>query len=99
MEAKLQKRKTTKVGRVIAKNSSKTIKVLVERLERHPIYKKTIKRQRVLMVHDEQEKCKIGDVVRIIETRPISKFKRWRVAEIIGLASREIETGNEGELT
>jgi len=99
MEAKLQKRKTTKVGRVIAKNSNKTIKVLVERLERHPIYKKTIKRQRVLMVHDEQEKCKIGDVVRIIETRPISKFKRWRVAEIIGLASREIETGNEGELT
>lgn len=99
MEAKLEKRLTTKVGTVIAKNSSKTVKVLVERLERHPLYKKTIKRKRVFMVHDEHEKCKIGDVVRIVETRPISKLKRWRVAEIIGLASREIETDNEGELT
>lgn len=99
MEAKLEKRLTTKVGTVIAKNSSKTVKVLVERLERHPLYKKTIKRKRVFMVHDEHEKCKIGDVVRIVETRPISKLKRWRVAEIIGLASKEIETDNEGELT
>lgn len=99
MEAKLEKRLTTKVGTVIAKNSSKTVKVLVERLERHPLYKKTIKRKRVFMVHDEHEKCKIGDVVKIVETRPISKLKRWRVAEIIGLASKEIETDNEGELT
>lgn len=99
MEAKLEKRLTTKVGTVIAKNSSKTVKVLVERLERHPLYKKTIKRKRVFMVHDEHEKCKVGDVVRIVETRPISKLKRWRVAEILGLASREIETENEGELT
>ncbi|MBC7360856.1 MAG: 30S ribosomal protein S17 [Candidatus Aminicenantes bacterium] len=99
MEAKLEKRLTTKVSTVIAKNSSKTVKVLVERLERHPLYKKTIKRKRVFMVHDEHEKCKVGDVVRIVETRPISKLKRWRVAEILGLASREIETENEGELT
>lgn len=99
MEAKLKKRVTTKTGTVIAKNSSKTVKVLVERLERHPLYKKTIKRKRVYMVHDEHDKCKVGDVVRIVETRPISKLKRWRVAEIIGLASKEIETENEGELT
>jgi small subunit ribosomal protein S17 len=99
MEAKRQRRKISKVGTVIARNSSKTIKVLVERLEQHPVYKKTIRRKRVFLVHDEHEKCKIGDVVRIVETRPLSKLKRWRVVEIVSLASREIETENEGELT
>jgi small subunit ribosomal protein S17 len=99
MEAKREKRITTKVGTVVAKNSAKTVKVLVERLERHPLYKKTVKRRKVFLVHDEHDKCKVGDVVRIVETRPISKLKRWRVAEIIGLASKEIETENEGELT
>jgi len=99
MEAKLQRRKITKVGTVIAKKSSKTIKVLVERLEQHPVYKKTIRRKRVFLVHDEHEKCKIGDVVRIIETRPVSKLKKWRVVEIVGLASRETETESEEELT
>jgi SSU ribosomal protein S17P len=98
MEAKWEKRITTKVGRVVARNSSKTVKVLVERLERHPLYKKTIRRKRIFMVHDEQEKCKIGDLVRIVESKPISKLKRWRVVEILGLASREIDTENEGEL-
>jgi small subunit ribosomal protein S17 len=98
MEAKREKRITTKVGRVVARNSSKTVKVLVERLERHPLYKKTIRRKRIFMVHDEQEKCKIGDLVRIVESKPISKLKRWRVVEILGLASREIDTENEGEL-
>ncbi|MBC7364208.1 MAG: 30S ribosomal protein S17 [Candidatus Aminicenantes bacterium] len=99
MEAKREKRITTKVGTVIAKSSAKTVRVLVERLEKHPLYKKTVKRKKTFLVHDEHEKCKVGDVVRIVETRPISKLKRWRVAEIIGLASKEIETENEGELT
>ena len=49
--------------------------------------------------HDEQEKCQIGDVVRIAETRPISKLKRWRVAEIIGLTSKEIESEIKDELS
>lgn len=85
----------------MAKKSAKTLRVLVERLERHPIYRKTIKRKKIFLVHDEHEKCRVGDVVRIMETRPISKLKRWRVAEIIGLASREIgtETENEGGLS
>lgn len=85
----------------MAKKSAKTLRVLVERLERHPVYKKTIKRKKIFLVHDEHEKCRVGDVVRIMETRPISKLKRWRVAEIIGLASREIETetANEGGLS
>ncbi|HEK86450.1 MAG: 30S ribosomal protein S17 [Candidatus Saccharicenans sp.] len=99
MEAKQEKRITTKVGRVVAKNSAKTVKVLVERLERHPLYKKTIRRKKIFIAHDEQEKCKVGDVVRIIESKPISKLKRWRVVGILSLASKEIETGNEGELS
>ncbi|MGB9893779.1 MAG: 30S ribosomal protein S17 [Candidatus Saccharicenans sp.] len=101
MEAKREKRITTKVGTVVGKKSAKTLRVLVERLERHPVYKKTIKRKKIFLVHDEHDKCQVGDVVRIIETRPISKLKRWRVVEIVGLASKEIETEteNEGELT
>ncbi|MCR4396618.1 MAG: 30S ribosomal protein S17 [Candidatus Saccharicenans sp.] len=101
MEAKRQKRITTKVGTVVAKKSAKTLRVLVERLERHPVYRKTIKRKKIFLVHDEHDKCQVGDVVRIVETRPISKLKRWRVAEIVGLASKEIETEteNEGGLT
>ena len=95
MEAKGQKRKTTKIGTVIEKKMKKTIKVLVERQVRHPLYKKIVRKKRGFLVHDEYEKCKIGDVVRIVETRPISKQKRWRVLEIIGLADAQAqeETG------
>jgi len=92
MEAKPQKRKTTKIGVVVAKKTKKTVTVKVERQLRHPLYKKIIKRQKKFLAHDEYEKCKVGDIVRIIETRPISRRKRWRVLEIIGLSSAEIET-------
>jgi small subunit ribosomal protein S17 len=85
MEATGQKRKTTKVGTVIEKKMKKTVKVSVVRQIRHPLYKKTIRRKRTFLVHDENEKCKVGDVVRIVETRPTSKLKRWRILEIVGL--------------
>jgi len=91
MEAKPVMRKTTKVGVVIGKKMAKTVTVRVERQLRHPLYKKIVKRQNKFLAHDEYEKCKLGDVVRIIETRPISKRKRWRVAEIVGLATAEAE--------
>jgi len=91
MDANEPKRKTTKIGTVIDKNMKKTIKVEVERQIRHPLYKKTIRRRRTFLVHDEFEKCKVGDTVRIIETRPISKRKKWRVLEIVGLTSQETE--------
>lgn len=97
MEAKREKRITIKVGTVVAKKSAKTLRVQVERLERHPLYRKTVKRKKIFLVHDEHDKCQVGDVVRIVETRPISRLKRWRVVEIIGLASREIETETESE--
>jgi small subunit ribosomal protein S17 len=96
MDTTGQKRKTTKVGKVVAKKMKKTVTVQVERQIRHPL-KKTIRRKQTFLVHDETEKCKLGDVVRIIETRPISKMKRWRVLEIIGLTpaatASEIDSG------
>ncbi len=96
MEATAQARKTTKTGTVIEKKMKKTIKVSVERQVRHPLYKKTIRRKRTFLVHDENEKCKVGDVVRIVETRPLSKLKRWRVLEIVGLVGKDVR-GKTGE--
>ncbi len=97
MEAKPTIRKTTKIGVVVGKKMKKTVTVRVERQLRHPLYKKIIKRQKKFLAHDEYEKCKLGDVVRIIETRPISKRKRWRVTEIVGLSAAEVEP-ESGEL-
>ncbi len=88
MDTKGQTRKTTKVGVVVAKKMKKTVTVEVERQIRHPLYKKTIRRKKTFLVHDEAETCKVGDTVRIVETRPISKLKRWRVVGIVGPAER-----------
>jgi small subunit ribosomal protein S17 len=85
MDKPKQPRKTTKVGTVVAKKMAKTVTVQVERQIRHPLYRKTIRRKQNFLVHDEAETCKVGDIVRIIETRPISKTKRWRVVAVIGL--------------
>jgi small subunit ribosomal protein S17 len=90
-EISVLKRKTAKVGTVVGKKMKKTVTVQVERQVRHPLYKKTIKKQKTFLAHDEYEKCKVGDMVRIIETRPISKRKKWRVVEIVGLSAHEIE--------
>jgi small subunit ribosomal protein S17 len=72
----------------------KTLVVLVESHRNHPLYKKTIKKIKRYKVHDEKNECKIGDTVKIVETRPLSKEKRWRVAEIIiKAAAIEIKPG------
>lgn len=92
-----QVRKTTKVGVVIGNKMKKTVTVLVERQVRHPLYKKTIKRKKKFLVHDEYEKCRVGDVVKIMETRPISKRKRWRIQEIVGLTPSEKKNEIEGK--
>ena len=91
MEAKTSPRKTSKVGVVVAQKMKKTVTVQVERQIRHPLYKKIIRRRKKFLAHDEYGKCKVGDIVRIIETRPVSKRKRWRVTEIIGLSSTDVE--------
>jgi small subunit ribosomal protein S17 len=79
-------RRTIKVGMVTGTSLKKTVTVLVERQVSHPLYKKIIKQKKKYLVHDEYEKCKNGDVVKIVACRPISKRKRWRVQEIIGLS-------------
>lgn len=71
------------VGTVIGTHMNKTAMVLVERLIRHRTYKRYVRRRSKYMAHDPHEKCQIGDKVRIIESRPISKRKRWQVADIL----------------
>ncbi len=71
------------VGRVLSNKMNKTIVVEVERSVIHPLYRKVLRRVTMLKVHDEQNVCRIGDHVRVVETRPISKEKHWRVVEVI----------------
>jgi small subunit ribosomal protein S17 len=68
-------------GKVISNRMDKTIVVAVTRLFQHPVYKKTVKRVTRFKAHDENNKCQVGDTVKIIETRPLSKEKRWTVIE------------------
>jgi len=72
-----------RVGTVTSDKMDKTITVSVETVKQHPLYKKTIKTSKKYKVHDENNEAKIGDVVRIMETRPLSKDKRWRLVEIV----------------
>ncbi|MCS7297545.1 MAG: 30S ribosomal protein S17 [Bacteroidia bacterium] len=71
------------VGEVVSNKMQKTIIVRVMRYEPHPLYKKPVKRFRKFAVHDERQEAQIGDIVRIMETRPLSRTKRWRLVEII----------------
>lgn len=89
MEKKSYRR--TRVGRVVADNSAQTIKVQVEGTIQHPKYKKYIKRSYTYMAHDPEERCKLGDLVRIEECRPISKLKKWVVREVIERADEKIK--------
>ena len=73
----------TRVGKVVSDKMDKTVVVIVEDRVAHPVYKKIIKRTYRLKAHDENNECGIGDRVRVMETRPLSKDKRWRLVEII----------------
>ena len=73
----------TRVGKVVSSKAAKTLTVAVERRVSHPLYGKQVVRTKKYYAHDEQQQAKEGDVVRIAETRPLSKLKRWRLIEII----------------
>ena len=73
----------TRIGTVVSDKMDKTIVVAVEDSYQHPLYKKTMKRTYKLKAHDEQNECGIGDTVEVMETRPLSKDKRWRLINII----------------
>lgn len=81
--AKPRGRRQQKVGRVTSDKMQKTIVVAVESLKRHPIYKRSYKYTTKFKAHDEHDDARIGDIVRIEETRPLSKDKRWRLVEIL----------------
>jgi small subunit ribosomal protein S17 len=72
-----------RVGRVVSDKMDKTIVVAVENSVKHLLYKKIIKRTYKLKAHDENNECRVGDIVRVMETRPLSKEKRWRLVKII----------------
>ncbi len=72
-----------RIGTVIGNKMDKSIIVAIERKVAHPIYKKYFKKTTKLMVHDEKNECNVGDVVKIMETRPLSKNKNWRLVEIV----------------
>ena len=80
MERNLRK---TKLGVVSSNKMDKTITVSVERKVKHPLYGKFVKKSTKFHAHDEKNECSIGDTVRIMETRPLSKLKRWRLVEIV----------------
>ncbi|MGI5997130.1 MAG: 30S ribosomal protein S17 [Lutispora sp.] len=73
----------TRIGKVVSDKMDKTIVVAIETLVRHPLYKKTVKRTTKFKAHDENNECRVGDKVMIMETRPLSREKRWRLVEII----------------
>ena len=80
MERKLRK---TRVGKVVSNKMQKTIVVAIEDHVKHPLYGKIVKRTYKLKAHDENNECNIGDTVKVMETRPLSKDKRWRLVEVM----------------
>ena len=80
MERNLRK---TRVGKVVSNKMDKTIVVAIEDHVKHPLYGKIVKRTYKLKAHDEENTCNIGDIVKVMETRPLSKDKRWRLVEVV----------------
>lgn len=81
-----RKQRKTRVGKVVSSKMNKTVVVAITRMVKHPLYKKYIKRTTKVYAHDEQNDAREGDTVRVVETRPLSKTKCWRVQEVIDRA-------------
>jgi len=80
------RKRKTQIGTVISDKMDKTVVVLVERLTKHPVYKKYVRKRSKFKAHDERNTCKTGDKVLIVASKPLSKDKCWRVREVIGKA-------------
>ena len=78
-----RKRRKTRVGQVVSDRMDKTVVVSIERLVKHAVYGRYVRRRAKFKVHDENNECRIGDTIRFIETRPLSKDKRWRFVEFV----------------
>ena len=83
----MQGKRRTKVGRVVSDKMDRTVVVSVERLRRHPIYKRVVRLSSKFKAHDEQNTARVGDTVRIEESRPLSREKRWRIVEVVARGS------------
>jgi small subunit ribosomal protein S17 len=79
----LRNRRKERVGKVVSNRGDKTIIVLAERMVKHPLYGKFVNKSAKFMTHDEKNECNMGDIVKIMETRPLSKRKRWRLVQIL----------------
>jgi small subunit ribosomal protein S17 len=85
----MQGKRRNKVGRVVSDKMDKTVVVSVERLRRHPIYKRVVRLSTKFKAHDEENGARVGDTVRIEESKPLSRDKRWTVVEIVARGSHE----------
>lgn len=85
----MQGKRRSKTGRVVSDKMDKTVVVSVERLRRHPIYKRVVRLSSKFKAHDQENSAKVGDTVRIEESRPLSREKRWTVVEIVARGSHE----------
>jgi len=79
----MRERRKQLIGRVVSNKMDKTVVVKVERLQRHSLYRKVMRRSKKYKAHDEHNSCQVGDLVRIVESRPLSREKRWVVEEIL----------------
>ncbi|MDQ1350965.1 MAG: small subunit ribosomal protein [Acidobacteriota bacterium] len=82
---------TILIGEVVSTKADKTVSVYVERIFQHPAYKKIVRKKKKYLVHDEQNRCKSGDIVKIKLVRPISKMKRWLLVDILSTAPKKEE--------
>jgi small subunit ribosomal protein S17 len=89
-----QGRRKTLVGEVVSNKMVKTVSVRVDRLMKHPQYKRYVRRSRTFMAHDENSSCQPGDRVKIIESRPLSRHKRWRVMAVLERAESQVTRRN-----
>ena len=83
VEEKERGRRKLRVGKVVSDKMEKTVVVVIERLVKHPVYKRYVRKRSRFKVHDEKNECKEGDTIRFMETRPLSKEKRWRFVEFV----------------
>jgi small subunit ribosomal protein S17 len=98
-EQKQDSRKNEKVGQVVSAKMAKTIVVEVTRRVPHPLYKRVVTKRKKFYAHDEETAAKLGDTVRIIESRPLSRLKKWRLGEILRRAAQvSVEPENIGDL-
>ena len=89
-------RRKVRKGIIVSNKRDKSVVVSVERVFQHPLYRKIVKKSSRVIAHDEENRCQVGDVVTLLETRPLSKRKRWRIGEITSAGEEQGRDSGEG---